>query len=103
MFFLYRIAPKEKKCKLATKKTHKPEEQVMSEPRHNIVAYLDPEGKITKLKEITKWMRESRINKAITTRKLLLFLPKFPTHFLRTKMPTLFPRNSYEQETVLVL
>ncbi|KAM0069507.1 hypothetical protein Hdeb2414_s0001g00002531 [Helianthus debilis subsp. tardiflorus] len=60
------MAPKEKKRKPATKKTHKPEEQVMSEPRHNMVAYLDPEGKITELKEITKWMRESRINKAIT-------------------------------------
>ncbi|MFS7977773.1 hypothetical protein Hanom_Chr10g00907901 [Helianthus anomalus] len=38
----------------------------MSEPRHNMVAYLDPEGKITELKEITLWLRESRINKAIT-------------------------------------
>ncbi|KAF5754567.1 putative fruit bromelain [Helianthus annuus] len=38
-----------------------------------------------------------------TTRKLLLFLPKFPTHFLRTNMATLFLRNSDEQEWVLVL
>ncbi|MFS7979266.1 hypothetical protein Hanom_Chr10g00925361 [Helianthus anomalus] len=60
------MAPKEKKRKPATKKTDKPEEQVMSEPRHNMVAYLDPEGKITELKEITLWLREYRINKAIT-------------------------------------
>ncbi|MFS7910328.1 hypothetical protein Hanom_Chr02g00105011 [Helianthus anomalus] len=38
----------------------------MSKSRHNMVAYLDPEGKITELKEITLWLREYRINKAIT-------------------------------------
>ncbi|KAM0042846.1 hypothetical protein Hdeb2414_s0010g00334571 [Helianthus debilis subsp. tardiflorus] len=38
----------------------------MSEKHHNMVAYLDPEGKITELKEITQWMRESRINKSVT-------------------------------------
>ncbi|KAJ0843966.1 hypothetical protein HanRHA438_Chr15g0697171 [Helianthus annuus] len=38
----------------------------MSERRHNMVAYLDPEVKITELKEITEWLTESRINKAIT-------------------------------------
>ncbi|KAJ0480816.1 hypothetical protein HanIR_Chr13g0635881 [Helianthus annuus] len=38
----------------------------MSEPRHNMIAYLDPEGKIAEFKEITQWLRESRINKAIT-------------------------------------
>ncbi|MFS7939721.1 hypothetical protein Hanom_Chr05g00455241 [Helianthus anomalus] len=59
------MAPKGQKRKPATKKTDKPEEQVMSEKRHNMVAYLDPEGKITELK-ITKWIRESRINKALT-------------------------------------
>ncbi|KAJ0610258.1 hypothetical protein HanHA300_Chr01g0001841 [Helianthus annuus] len=60
------MAPKEKKRKAATKITDKPEELVMSEKRHNMTAYLDPEGKITALKEITRWIRESRINKAIT-------------------------------------
>ncbi|KAF5788759.1 hypothetical protein HanXRQr2_Chr09g0362811 [Helianthus annuus] len=55
---------KEKKRKPATKNTDKPEEQVMSEKRHKMIAYLDPEGKITELKEISKWIRESRINKA---------------------------------------
>ncbi|MFS7927557.1 hypothetical protein Hanom_Chr04g00310561 [Helianthus anomalus] len=57
------MAPKEKKHKPATKITDKPEEQVMSEKRHNMIAYLDPEGKITELEEITQWIRESRINK----------------------------------------
>ncbi|KAM0046860.1 hypothetical protein Hdeb2414_s0009g00321541 [Helianthus debilis subsp. tardiflorus] len=61
------MAPKEKKRKAATKKkTDKPEEQIMSEKRHNMVAYLDPDGKFTELKEITQWIRESRMNKAVT-------------------------------------
>ncbi|MFS7928286.1 hypothetical protein Hanom_Chr04g00319001 [Helianthus anomalus] len=53
-------APKEKKRKAATKKTDKSEEQVMSEKHHNMIACLDPKGKITELKEITQWIRESR-------------------------------------------
>ncbi|KAM0031217.1 hypothetical protein Hdeb2414_s0017g00506271 [Helianthus debilis subsp. tardiflorus] len=60
------MAPKEKKRKGATKITDKPEEQVISEKHHNMIAYLDPEGKITELKEITQWIRESRINKVVT-------------------------------------
>ncbi|KAJ0667674.1 hypothetical protein HanPI659440_Chr17g0680401 [Helianthus annuus] len=60
------MAPKEKKRKPATKKENKPEELVMSEKRHNMTAYLDPEGKITELKEIKQWIRESRISKADT-------------------------------------
>ncbi|KAJ0601591.1 hypothetical protein HanIR_Chr03g0130521 [Helianthus annuus] len=60
------MAPKEKKRKPATKITDKPEEQVMSKKRHNMIAYLDPEGKITELKEITQWIWESWINKAVT-------------------------------------
>ncbi|MFS8026097.1 hypothetical protein Hanom_Chr16g01482971 [Helianthus anomalus] len=60
------MAPKEKKRKAATKNTDKPEEQVMSEKRDNMIAYLDPEGKFTELKEITQWIRELRINKAVT-------------------------------------
>ncbi|KAJ0749665.1 hypothetical protein HanLR1_Chr05g0172661 [Helianthus annuus] len=38
----------------------------MFEPRHNMVAYLDPQEKIVEFKEITRWLRESRINEAIT-------------------------------------
>ncbi|KAJ0611594.1 hypothetical protein HanHA300_Chr01g0017531 [Helianthus annuus] len=38
----------------------------MSEPRHNMVAHLDPEGKFDDFKEITQWLRESQINKAVT-------------------------------------
>ncbi|KAF5805172.1 hypothetical protein HanRHA438_Chr05g0215761 [Helianthus annuus] len=60
------MAPKEQKRKPATKKTDKTEEQKMSEPRHNMVAYLDPQEKIVEIKEITRWLRESRINEAIT-------------------------------------
>ncbi|MFS7965880.1 hypothetical protein Hanom_Chr09g00767351 [Helianthus anomalus] len=60
------MAPKERKCKPTTKKTNKTEEEIMSEPRHNMVAYLYPEGKLDAYKEITQWLRESRINKAIT-------------------------------------
>ncbi|KAJ0718515.1 hypothetical protein HanLR1_Chr08g0271451 [Helianthus annuus] len=60
------MAPKEKKRKVATKITDKPEELVMFEKRHNMIAYLDPEGKITESKEITQWIRESQINKAVT-------------------------------------
>ncbi|KAJ0794833.1 hypothetical protein HanPI659440_Chr04g0143571 [Helianthus annuus] len=66
IFFVYRMAPKEQKRKPATKKTDKTEEQTMSEPQHNIIAYLDPEGKIDEFKEITQWLRESLINIAIT-------------------------------------
>ncbi|KAJ0605346.1 hypothetical protein HanHA300_Chr02g0061991 [Helianthus annuus] len=54
------------KRKPATKKTNKTKEEIMSEPRHNMVAFLDPEGKLGGYKEITQWLRESRINKAIT-------------------------------------
>ncbi|KAM0038107.1 hypothetical protein Hdeb2414_s0013g00411051 [Helianthus debilis subsp. tardiflorus] len=58
------MAPKLRKP--ATKKTNKTEEEIMSELRHNMVAHLDPEGKFDDFKEITQWLRESRINKAIT-------------------------------------
>ncbi|KAM0064373.1 hypothetical protein Hdeb2414_s0003g00102241 [Helianthus debilis subsp. tardiflorus] len=61
-----RMAPKEQKRKPATKKMDKTEEHITSEPRHNMVAYLDPEGKITEFNEITRWLRESRINEEIT-------------------------------------
>ncbi|KAJ0608022.1 hypothetical protein HanPSC8_Chr03g0106961 [Helianthus annuus] len=61
-----RMAPKEQKRKPATKKTDKIEEQIMSEPLHNMVAYLDPEGKMTDFNEIMRWLHESRINEAIT-------------------------------------
>ncbi|KAJ0592367.1 hypothetical protein HanHA300_Chr03g0084321 [Helianthus annuus] len=42
------------------------EEEIMSEKRHNQIAYLDPEEKLAELKDITKWIRESRINYAVT-------------------------------------
>ncbi|KAJ0614217.1 hypothetical protein HanIR_Chr02g0059941 [Helianthus annuus] len=38
----------------------------MSEKRHNQIAYLDPDEKLAELKDITKWIRESRINYAVT-------------------------------------
>ncbi|MFS7981987.1 hypothetical protein Hanom_Chr10g00957481 [Helianthus anomalus] len=38
----------------------------MSEPLHNMISYLDPEDKIIEYKGIMKWLRESRINHAIT-------------------------------------
>ncbi|MFS7921015.1 hypothetical protein Hanom_Chr03g00231651 [Helianthus anomalus] len=69
--FMCRMAPKEHKRKPATKKTDKTEEQITSEPRHNMVAYLDPEGKISEFNEITRWLRESRINEAITHQTLV--------------------------------
>ncbi|KAJ0766719.1 hypothetical protein HanPSC8_Chr03g0087881 [Helianthus annuus] len=60
------MAPKEQKRKPATKKTDKTEEQIISEPLHNMVTYLDPEGKMTEFNEITRWLRKSKINEAIT-------------------------------------
>ncbi|KAM0030900.1 hypothetical protein Hdeb2414_s0017g00502441 [Helianthus debilis subsp. tardiflorus] len=60
------MAPKEGKRKLATKKENKTEEEIMSEKRHNQIAYLDPEEKLAELKDITRWIRESRINYAVT-------------------------------------
>ncbi|MFS7990909.1 hypothetical protein Hanom_Chr11g01064521 [Helianthus anomalus] len=63
--FVYRMAPKEQKRKHATKNTDKTEVQIMSEPRHNMVAYLDPQDKLTEFNEITRFLHESRIN-AIT-------------------------------------
>ncbi|MFS7936534.1 hypothetical protein Hanom_Chr05g00416701 [Helianthus anomalus] len=43
LVFVYKMAPKEQKRKPATKKAYKSEEQKMSKPRHNMVAYLDPQ------------------------------------------------------------
>ncbi|MFS8023041.1 hypothetical protein Hanom_Chr16g01446761 [Helianthus anomalus] len=60
------MAPKAQKRKTSTKKTNKMEEENMSEPQHNMVAFLDPEGKLDDYKEITQWLQESRINKAVT-------------------------------------
>ncbi|KAJ0860478.1 hypothetical protein HanRHA438_Chr13g0624121 [Helianthus annuus] len=60
------VAPKEQKRKPATKKTDKMEDQIMSEPRHNMVSYLDSEDKLAEFNEITKFLCESRINEAIT-------------------------------------
>ncbi|KAJ0818938.1 hypothetical protein HanLR1_Chr00c0281g0735231 [Helianthus annuus] len=66
MFNVYRMAPKTQKRKPPTKTTDKSEVEIMSEPRHNQVAYLDPEDKLSEYKGITKWLHESRINHAIT-------------------------------------
>ncbi|KAM0006292.1 hypothetical protein Hdeb2414_s0178g00824901 [Helianthus debilis subsp. tardiflorus] len=60
------MARKKQKRKPAAKKTDKTEVQIMSEPRHNMVAYLDPQDKLVEFNEITKFLRESRINEAIT-------------------------------------
>ncbi|KAF5812102.1 hypothetical protein HanXRQr2_Chr04g0188861 [Helianthus annuus] len=60
------MAPKAQKRKSATKKTDKSEVEIMSESRHNMIAYLDPEDKLIEYKGIMKWLRESRINHAIT-------------------------------------
>ncbi|KAF5775531.1 hypothetical protein HanXRQr2_Chr13g0613101 [Helianthus annuus] len=63
---VYRMAPKEQKRKPTTKKIDKMEDQIMSEPRHNMVSYLDSEDKLAEFNEITKFLCESRINEAIT-------------------------------------
>ncbi|MFS7997414.1 hypothetical protein Hanom_Chr12g01141491 [Helianthus anomalus] len=64
--FAIQMAPKERKGKAPTKKENKSEEEVLSEKRHNQIAFLDPEGKISESKEITQWIRESRVNKVVT-------------------------------------
>ncbi|KAL9997642.1 hypothetical protein Hdeb2414_s0002g00073381 [Helianthus debilis subsp. tardiflorus] len=60
------MAPKAQKRKPATKRTDKSEVGIMSEPHHNMIAYLDTEDKIIEYKGIMKWLRESRINYAFT-------------------------------------
>ncbi|MFS7951480.1 hypothetical protein Hanom_Chr07g00595621 [Helianthus anomalus] len=64
--FMCRMVPKTQKRKPAMKITDKLEVEIMSEPCHNMIAYLDPEDKLIKYKGITKSLRESRINHAIT-------------------------------------
>ncbi|KAM0054970.1 hypothetical protein Hdeb2414_s0006g00200731 [Helianthus debilis subsp. tardiflorus] len=64
--FAMQMALKESKCKAPTKKENKSEEEMMSEKRHNQIAVLDQEEKIAELKEITRWNRESRINRVVT-------------------------------------
>ncbi|MFS7917223.1 hypothetical protein Hanom_Chr03g00186541 [Helianthus anomalus] len=60
------MALKEGKRNKPTKKENKSEDETMSEKRHNQIAFLDPEEKIVEVKDITKWIRESRINYAVT-------------------------------------
>ncbi|KAJ0435463.1 hypothetical protein HanIR_Chr17g0893581 [Helianthus annuus] len=60
------MAPKEQKRKPAPKKENKSEEEVMSKKRHNQIAFLDPKENISEFIEITRWIRESRINKVVT-------------------------------------
>ena len=62
--FVYRMAPKARKP--ATKKEGKTEVEIMSESRHNMIAYLDPNDELTDYAGIMKWLRDSRIHYAIT-------------------------------------
>ncbi|MFS8018654.1 hypothetical protein Hanom_Chr15g01394561 [Helianthus anomalus] len=64
--FMFIMAPKAWKRKPAMKKADKSEVEIMSEPHHNMIAYLNPEDKIIEYKVIMKWLLESRINYAIT-------------------------------------
>ncbi|MFS7975725.1 hypothetical protein Hanom_Chr10g00884101 [Helianthus anomalus] len=64
--FLMQMVPKERKRKAPIKKENKSEEEMMLEKRHNQIAFLDPEEKISEFKEITRWIRESRINRVVT-------------------------------------
>ncbi|KAJ0792402.1 hypothetical protein HanOQP8_Chr01g0017641 [Helianthus annuus] len=63
--YALKMAPKERKRKAPIKKENKLEEEMMSEKRHNQIAFLDPEEKISEFKEITRWIRESRIHSAV--------------------------------------
>ncbi|MFS8021886.1 hypothetical protein Hanom_Chr16g01432751 [Helianthus anomalus] len=62
MFYTYRWHQKSEDASPRLRRKTKTEEEVMSEKRHNQIAFLDPQEKITELKEITRWIRESRIN-----------------------------------------
>ncbi|KAM0038281.1 hypothetical protein Hdeb2414_s0013g00413061 [Helianthus debilis subsp. tardiflorus] len=59
------MAPKERKRKAPTKKENKSKEEIMSEKHHNQISFLDTE-KIAEFKEITRWIRESWINRVVT-------------------------------------
>ncbi|KAJ0540567.1 hypothetical protein HanRHA438_Chr09g0374301 [Helianthus annuus] len=62
------MAPKVKKERAKPTKKEKSEVESMSEPRHNMAAYLQPEGKISsEFKGIMEYLHRARINYAITT------------------------------------
>ena len=62
------MAPKEKKERAKPTKKEKTEVESMSEPRHNMAAYLQPEDKVSpEYKGIMEYLHRARINYAITT------------------------------------
>ncbi|KAJ0836538.1 hypothetical protein HanRHA438_Chr16g0768111 [Helianthus annuus] len=62
------MAPKAKKERAKPTKKVKSELESMSESRHNMVAYLQPEGSISsEFEGIMEYLHRSRINYAITT------------------------------------
>ncbi|KAJ0714740.1 hypothetical protein HanPI659440_Chr13g0492841 [Helianthus annuus] len=95
-FLVYRMAPKTQKRKPATKRTDKSEVEIMSEPRHNMIAYLDPEDKLIEYKGITKWLRESRINHAIT-HQTTLYKSLIKAFWDRRKLLKLMERSTVLQ------
>ncbi|KAF5820816.1 hypothetical protein HanXRQr2_Chr01g0006521 [Helianthus annuus] len=62
------MAPKVKKERAKPTKKEKSEVEAMSEPRHNMTAYLQPIGSISaEFEGIMEYLHRSRINYAITT------------------------------------
>ncbi|KAF5802520.1 hypothetical protein HanXRQr2_Chr06g0260431 [Helianthus annuus] len=62
------MAPKGRKERAKPTKKEKSEVESMSEPRHNMAAYLQPEGKISpEFTGIMEYLHRARINYAITT------------------------------------
>ncbi|KAF5774951.1 hypothetical protein HanXRQr2_Chr13g0606581 [Helianthus annuus] len=62
------MAPKGKKERAKPTKKEKSEVESMSEPRHNMAAYLQPEDKVSpEYKGIMEYLHRARINYAITT------------------------------------
>ncbi|KAJ0674155.1 hypothetical protein HanLR1_Chr12g0436801 [Helianthus annuus] len=62
------MAPKVKKERAKPTKREKSEVESMSEPRHNMAAYLQPEGKVSpEFDGIMEYLHRARINYAITT------------------------------------
>ncbi|KAM0041743.1 putative Thioredoxin-like superfamily [Helianthus debilis subsp. tardiflorus] len=65
---LFEMAPKVKKERAKPTKKEKSKVESMSEPRHNMAAYLQPEGKISpEFTGIMEYLHRARINYAITT------------------------------------
>ncbi|KAJ0854026.1 hypothetical protein HanRHA438_Chr14g0657961 [Helianthus annuus] len=65
------MAPKVRKERAKPTKKEKSEVESMSESRHNMAAYLQPEGKISpEFTGIMEYLHRSRINYAITTQHI---------------------------------